>query len=222
MPSPRRMKKSVRKSVKKTRKSPRKTVKKSVVKKSVKKSPRKTLKKSVKTKRSYRLGVKVSEGENTFDSKSWQEKAFDQYIGSVRNMESFGVGPDPDYQVTIEENGNKYTVFFNTYKSDGGRISYHPAKTISKTITQEVPNKDRKLFIRRDMSGQKPYKHKEDDEDETEYSDQPWKCRYPYKKSSENIAERLASCKADGPAKKGYAKKGGISRQTCMESCNYE
>jgi hypothetical protein len=184
----------------------------------VKKSQKKTVKKSVKTKRSYRLGVKVSEGGKTFDARSWQEKAFDRYIGSARNMEDFGVRPSPNDRVTIEEGGHKYTVFFNR---DANGISYHPAKIIQKIIEEEVPDEDRTVRIYKDNvkpSGQKPYKH----EDDTEHSDQPWKCVKPYNKKTGTTDDRIASCKPEGLAKKGYAKKGGISRQSCIETCNYE
>jgi hypothetical protein len=134
MPSPRRVKKSVRKSpLKNVRKSARKTLK----------SVRKTRKS---TKRSYRLGVKVSEGGKTFDAREWQERALSQFLGTEEHNAEFTSAPmDPNYKVKI---GN-YTVFFNR---DANGLSYHPAKTIEKIITEEVPDTSRKVRIYRDMS----------------------------------------------------------------------
>ena len=130
MSSPQRMKKSVRKSVKKN-------VRKSV-KKNVRKSVRKNVKKSVRTKRSYGFGVKVVFEGKSVPAREWQDKAFKQYLGSIRNLDGFGQTINPDYKVSLDG----YTVFFNT---DENGVSYYPARTvnrtISKTITEEVPDK---------------------------------------------------------------------------------
>ena len=202
MPSPRRVKKSVQK----TRKSTKKNLKKSVQK--TRKSTKKNLKKSVKTKRSYGFGVKVSEGGNTFDARDWQERAFDQYLGSLRNMSQYTDDIPLDYLVTI----GGYKVFFN---SDANGISYHPAKTVQKIITEEVPDKSRTIRIYKDISAQKPFVN-----DDTELSAQPWKCVKPYNKQYADTKDRLQSCSESGPAKKGYEKKGGSNRQECIENCH--
>jgi superfamily II DNA or RNA helicase len=51
--------------------------------------------------------------------------------------------------------------------------------------------------------------------------EQPWKCVKPYSKQYGTTAERIKSCSENGSAMKGYEKRGGSSRQTCIENCHF-
>lgn len=48
---------------------------------------------------------------------------------------------------------------------------------------------------------------------------EPWKCVKPYNKDTATTKDRLNACSETGPAKEGYEKRGGASRQICMENC---
>ena len=51
--------------------------------------------------------------------------------------------------------------------------------------------------------------------------EQPWKCVKPYSKQYGTTAERIKSCSESGSAKEGFEKKGGDSRQMCIENCHF-